>query len=284
MSNNKSLAFQIRGKLKVKLALGVKRHEVKDENGYSPYIHSRTTYQNYVKHSLLFAKWVKKNFGIKDIDDMDIYTRMYLEYRIARGLSAWTVALDAAAIAKLYGCHIADLEVELPKRKRSEIKRSRGRVCDFNEKRHQTVVDFCKGTGLRRHELLMIRRSEVWSEGKDVFVFVRQGKGGKSRIVPVRRGYEQPVLNTAAKCRNDDDKLFNKRDVPCRMPVHKYRAMYAKAQYERLARPIDQIPKKDRYICRKDKAGTIYDKKAMADVSKMLGHNRIEVIAASYLY
>ncbi len=284
MSKTKSLEYQIRGKLKEKLALGVKRHEVKDENGYSPYIHSRTTYKNYVKHSLLFAKWVKKNFGIKNISDMETFTRMYLESRIARRLSAWTVALDAAAIAKLYDCHIADLEVELPKRKRSEIKRSRGRICDFSEKKHQAVVDFCKGTGLRRHELLMLRKSEIWSEGKDVFVFVRQGKGGKSRIVPVRRGYEQTVLGVATTCINDDDKLFNKSDVPCRMPVHKYRAVYAKAQYERFARPIDQIPKRERYICRKDKAGVVYDKAAMAQVSKMLGHNRISVIAESYLY
>ena len=209
---------------------------------------------------------------------------MYLEYRIARGLSAWTVALDAAAIAKLYDCHIADLEVDLPKRRRSDVKRSRGRVCDFNEKKHQTVVDFCKGTGLRRHELLMLRKSEVWSEGKDVFVFVRQGKGGKSRTVPVRRGYEQAVLGAAEKCNADDDKLFKKNDVPCLMPVHKYRAMYAKAQYEKTARPLDQIPKRERYVCRRDKAGIVYDKVAMAQVSKMLGHNRISVIAESYLY
>lgn len=35
---------------------------------------------------------------------------------------------------------------------------------------------------------------------------------------------------------------------------------------------------------RKDRAGEVLDKRAMAIVSKNLGHNRISVIAQSYLY
>ena len=35
---------------------------------------------------------------------------------------------------------------------------------------------------------------------------------------------------------------------------------------------------------RKDRAGETYDKRAMAIVTKNLGHNRIDVIAQSYLY
>ena len=47
--------------------------------------------------------------------------------------------------------------------------------------------------------------------------------------------------------------------------------------------PFEEIPRRERYICRRDKVGVIYDKTAMAEVSKMLGHNRIDVIAYSYL-
>ena len=40
----------------------------------------------------------------------------------------------------------------------------------------------------------------------------------------------------------------------------------------------------DRYVCRRDRAGVVYDKAAMLQVSRMLGHNRISVIAGHYLH
>jgi hypothetical protein len=40
---------------------------------------------------------------------------------------------------------------------------------------------------------------------------------------------------------------------------------------------------KELYRCRKDKYGIVYDRKAMLIVSKALGHERIDVIAQSYL-
>jgi hypothetical protein len=40
----------------------------------------------------------------------------------------------------------------------------------------------------------------------------------------------------------------------------------------------------EKYICRKDKAGIVYDRRAMKIVSKQLGHNRISVIASDYLH
>ena len=44
------------------------------------------------------------------------------------------------------------------------------------------------------------------------------------------------------------------------------------------------IPKKERYVMRKDRAGEVLDKLAMEITSRMLGHSRINVIAQSYLY
>lgn len=63
-----------------------------------------------------------------------------------------------------------------------------------------------------------------------------------------------------------------------------YRADYASAWYKRLARPAAFIPPADRYVCRRDRAGVVYDKAAMLQVSRMLGHNRISVIAGHYLH
>lgn len=63
---------------------------------------------------------------------------------------------------------------------------------------------------------------------------------------------------------------------------HHYRAQYAMRLYQRYARSIDNIPKVDRYIMRKYRAGEILDKRAMEIVSKAMGHNWIDVIALNY--
>ncbi|MBQ0028247.1 MAG: hypothetical protein KBS96_06555 [Lachnospiraceae bacterium] len=51
-----------------------------------------------------------------------------------------------------------------------------------------------------------------------------------------------------------------------------------------MARDISTLDSKEKYICRKDKAGVVYDRQAMLYASRQLGHNRIDVIANSYLH
>ena len=63
-----------------------------------------------------------------------------------------------------------------------------------------------------------------------------------------------------------------------------YRATYANRLYNQLKRDIADIPTQERYVMRKERAGEVYDKQAMLQVSRALGHNRISVIAQSYLY
>ena len=115
------------------------------------------------------------------------------------------------------------------------------------------------------------------NDGK-VYVWVQNGKGGKSREIPVRAGYEEKILSFTG---TDASNVFT--DIPNRMDVHSYRSEYATALYKSLARPFSTIPKEDRYYCRGDLKGVVYDKSAMLKVSEALGHNRISVIAYSYL-
>lgn len=79
-----------------------------------------------------------------------------------------------------------------------------------------------------------------------------------------------------------DGKLFE--HVHSAFEVHYYRSIYACRAYKSKARDISELDSKEKYICRKDKAGTIYDRKAKEYASKQLGHNRIDVIAYSYLH
>ena len=65
--------------------------------------------------------------------------------------------LEAKALGKLYGISPDDENYfNPPKRKREEIKRSRGdRVRDkhFSKTNNDELIKFCRGTGLRRKEL-----------------------------------------------------------------------------------------------------------------------------------
>lgn len=72
--------------------------------------------------------------------------------------------------------------------------------------------------------------------------------------------------------------------VHSKADIHGYRAIYASRLYKNMARPVESLKAPEKYICRKDKAGVVYDKKAMQIVSQALGHNRISVIANSYLH
>jgi hypothetical protein len=68
-----------------------------------------------------------------------------------------------------------------------------------------------------------------------------------------------------------DKKVLN--NIHNAADIHSYRGDYATAIYLANARPLEQIPKCDRYYCRKDKKGVWYDKEAMKITSKALGHN-----------
>ena len=71
--------------------------------------------------------------------------------------------------------------------------------------------------------------------------------------------------------------------VPANADIHSYRAEYATAIYLSYARPLDQLTQKEKYYCRNDKKGIVYDRAAMLEASKALGHNRISVVGEHYL-
>lgn len=66
------------------------------------------------------------------------------------------------------------------------------------------------GTGLRRSELIKLRIKDIELEKKQIFV--RQGKGGKDRVVPLPQSI---VLNVIKACRFSRlTQNITKRKVP----------------------------------------------------------------------
>ena len=275
--------YQVSQALQSKLRIGESKHEAKRE-GDTDGIYSWSTYHNYQSVGVQFLKWCRETYGIRLLEDAKPYIEAYIRYRIEKGYSPSTIKRDVAALCKIYGLRREHLAVELPTRRRSDITRSRTEKAhdkEFSEQRNQDVVDFCKGTGLRKHELAKVKGQDVYTRNGKVYVHTK-GKGGKEREVEVLPEYQKHVLSCAKRVKSGE-LIFQKGQIKNRMDEHAYRREYAQKKYEQFARPVEELPRKERYICRKDKKGVVYDKKAMRKVSNNLGHERISVIAQSYI-
>lgn len=292
--NKKSLVKQVQDIYDSKLAIGESKHYDKINGNADDKIYSWSTYNAYMKHANYFIAYCKEKYNCKTIEQCRIYVDEWLQLRIDEQLSSFTIKLEAAALAKLYSCSSTEFIIT-PERKREKIVRSRGpkiRDKHFSIKNNQQLIAFCKSTGLRNRELRLLTGDKLCNIDEKYYVIVDKGaKGGKYREVPVIGDIDNVItLMTQA----GNDKVFKK--IPKAADIHGYRADYAKALYDSLARPIEEIPydaihfgtgnlyQTEVYNCRKDRKGIKLDKRAMIEVSKALGHNRIDVIAGHYLY
>ena len=273
-----SMVQQVKNVLDGKLKIGHSKYLDKIKKDTADHIYSWSTYRSYLKHGCYFVNWAKTTHGCRDLETAKSFINEYLKMRIDNGLSAYTQKLDAAALAKIYGCSTQDF-IKTETRHRGDIERSRGvKVRDkhFSEKRNQEFVDFCKNTGLRRSEIKSLKSDQlVYDENTKSYFLDIIGKGGRPRLAP--------VLSQEAVERVKNAKGLVWKKVPNGADIHSYRADYCTAIYDKYARPADKIPKNERYCCRSDLKGIWYDKKAMAVASEALGHNRISIIAAHYI-
>lgn len=291
--NKKSLILLVKEQLDSKLAIGQNKHAAKAAGTYRQYIYSWGTYRTYMQQCCQFVHWCKaaaKEDGSRQprsLEDCRQYVARYMQH-LQQEYSAYTQKLVLSALCKLYNeypteGHPFDLQ-EMPEaRHRADIVRSRNvteRDLHFSEKNNADIVTFCCCTGLRRAELQQIRGIDLDVNTNALMVY-RGTKGGRMRIVPLCGSDEEieTIRRLAAAAGND--KVFEY--IPSAMDVHHYRSVYCQRIYDQYARPLDKIPAADRYYCRNDKKGTVYDRKAMLQASKTLGHNRISVIAGHYL-
>lgn len=162
---------------------------------------------------------------------------------------------------KMYSESAVDMDIHVPERKREDIKRFR-HECEHDrhvsKEKNKDIIDFCKGTGLRRHELAALELGHILFMEDKVYVWGRQGKGGKHRIVEVLEEYKEHVRT--------------------------YSKVTTERVFKKCLRIWMCIVIELKNYCRKEKSGNVYDKQAMLKVSKLLGHNRKNVIANNYLW
>lgn len=278
----KSIVRQAQEALESKTRYGESKHAAKQDKTYTRYIYSHSTFKNYLQVSTQFVKWARDEYGCKTLDQAQKHVPEYLQKRIDQDLSSWTVKRDAAGLGKLYGCSACDFGVRIQDRRREDVTRSRLNKTSgkFSETRNRDLVDFCKATGLRRHELAKIRPEDVFQKDGKTFVAVIGGKGGKNRVVEALN--DSPYRIARENASAGQKRVF--LGVKSHADIHSYRAAYANKLYHLLARPITELSGRDQiYYCRGDLKGTCYDKAAMQIVSQQLGHERLSVIAQSYL-
>lgn len=287
--NKKSLVRQVQENLQHKLELGVGTSKHLDKSigkeELRNKIYSYGTFQSYLKSNINFVKFCKQNYGAKTLEDCRLHVNDYLQHRM-QSCSSFTIKLDAASIAKLYG-ESTTAFCKTPPRHRYDVVRSRGeKKMDkhFSEAKNAKLVAFCRATGLRRSEVAACRGTHLvpCSESiHNVGIWVPSGKGGKTRVAPLCCS-EEVAQQIIQQCHEvGDGKLFPK--VHAAADIHSYRSEYASTYYSQIARDVKGLQSHEKYVCRYDKAGIVYDRLGLLQVSEALGHYRESVLANFYL-
>lgn len=278
--NRGSLVKQVQDSLDAKLQIGRKKKPDKLSGISQNYIYSWETYHSYLKHCCYFVKWCKENHGCKTIEQCKEYASEWMKTR--EHLSVYTQKMEASALVKLYGCTLEELNIHTAARQRKDITRSRNTVKrdrHFSESNHAELVAFCRATGLRRAELQALRGTALYQDSSGYYLHITSGsKGGRERYAPII-GDKDLVIRLCKRA--EDGKVFEK--IPSGADIHSYRRDYATAIYQQHARPLEQLTAKEKYYCRGDRKGEVFDRAAMRIASNALGHGRIEVIAGHYL-
>lgn len=276
----KDLHQQAYERLNSMQAFGESRKEAKANGTDREKIFAFSTYKSYWKHTKYFIKFVKEHHPeCTTMKKARKYVGEWLKDGVDRGLSAWTIGLQRSAIGKLYGIAPDDEDFfrDAPKKKREDIKRSRGdRVRDqhFSKTNNDFLIKFCRGTGLRRKELQELRGKDLFTRGQieaevsnlerlpaaertpdteqrletlrdalmfqeEYFVHVRNGKGGRERFSPIIGPNSGQIVERISNTAAEK-KVW--QHIHQSADIHGYRAEYATSIYLDHARPIEEIP------------------------------------------
>ena len=115
--NKLSLIGQVNETLNTKARFGESRYEAKLNDTAKDGIYSYSTMRNYKKHCCYFVDYCKEQHKCKTLEQCRKYVDEWLTHRMGY-CSAYTVKLDAAALAKLYWCESKEFGVKTPPRHR----------------------------------------------------------------------------------------------------------------------------------------------------------------------
>lgn len=208
-------------------------------------IYSYNTMKTYQKHLIYFLKdTLRKHKNIRNLSECEQYVEEWLQGRIGR-YSSYTLKMELSALAKLYHKSAEDYPVEIPKRIRNEIERSRGtavRDKNFSEESNRELLALLKVSGMRRREVGCLKPEWLFQENEKYYIHVTDGaKGVRPRTIPLldtdKKTLEiaiNKIVNTPAGKR-----VFPKPNSS--IDIHAYRHNYVKNLYRKTARPYNEF-------------------------------------------
>lgn len=304
MGKRPSLVYQCKERLKDMQRFGCSKKEEREKlreyakannipisNLAVPGIYSKETFNTYKEQNCRFVKWTKENHPeVKQLDDCKKYAKEYLELCEKRGDSAWSLHTYTSAIAKLYSCRSKELGYQPPARRSDERIRSQysTKRDKMVEKRNAEVIEIMKNTGMRRCEMEKLEKHQISDDYKTITLKGRSeetnelltGKGGRPRVIEVLdpEGFRAYIESHP----RDDCKAFGKLDS--HIDIHGYRHDYAQRFYEtKLKEKYESGQKTEKWYIRRDGSNRRYDKEIMQEISRSLGHERVDQTIANYL-
>lgn len=237
-------------------------------------IHSYKTYSAYKQTSIEFSKYMKKEHkGIKDVRQVKVeHVVEYLQYRQQDEKSAYTISKDMAALNKLFNFFVTKKDAGIKERSYKDITRSRLDTENdkkYNPNNYKEQIMFAKACGCRRESVLAVTpECFTWKDGLPVKVYLRE-KGGKERDAHILVKYQEN-LKIILENKGMGKPLFE--SYTKKIDNHAFRREYAKDRYQEILGNRED---------EKDYRG--YDKKVLKELTKDLGHNRLDVVVYNYL-
>lgn len=313
MAKKQTIQHLIHNELVSRIAFGNSKHEDKKtlEFGESSYkIYSYSTYNTYLKEVTAYARWLREEKGISKATDLrstEQYAKEYLQYRLDKGISVYTLKMERSALSMLYSKQI---DISLPKRNNRAIVRSRKATENdrhySREGKYKDVFIIAVASGSRRKDLTNLHTSDLIEKNGNLYISFKGSKGGRNRLSPVRREYVKQVQEIFLKRQIEGkEKVLDK--VPRKIDVHSLRREYAQNLYCDIQRDavlreeyLKQYPMRKELKTQKNKDGVVYTKeiktKTYKDregniynrddlyiISQALGHNRVDTSIAHYL-
>lgn len=293
----KTIAYAMRQSLQKQANYGHSKEQMKNIMQHKttepvPGIYSYTTMKSYIQTVNEYSKWLSefKNIKyVKDIDKAEQYAKEYLKCRELNGCSQYTIAKDKSAISKAlsikidYTTHTHSQEIT-----RSREQKSYEKHISENGK-YKDIFTLCHATGLRRHEVTLLRPCNLKYDKDNLYIVVERGKGGKYRESIVLPKYRQQIIDIFNKAK-DKDRVFD--NVPKKIDIHHMRGEYAKDLYREIQdnrefrEQIKErfgISEKGVYYMRGNNVGIKFNKEDIKIISTQLGHNRIDTTICNYI-
>lgn len=312
MGRKGSLNYQLHQKMEKINCIGQSRHLAKIEAramGRNSVIgiHGEETYNNYRSVSKILARYLKE----QGHNDLDKVTRQDLKGFLAdrrdnHDVKPVTLNKDLAAINKIFSTDITKKEANLPETSYKDATRARqGQTGKFNPKDWKDQIDTAKAVGCRR-ESIHSEKNIGWKHfplteksffQKDGKVWARLiEKGGKYREAPVLAAHQERVkaifrektgknIPRGGRLSKNEFKeiyrqglkegktmFFNRYTTE--INNQEYRRNYAAERYHEHLKELGINEKRN---------FRGYDSRVLEQISKDLGHGRLDIVVESYL-